>query len=39
MYAESTRPSAKREVQEERSVQRDDRVLRSIKFLNFQVSE
>ena len=29
MYAKSTRPSAKREVQKERSAQRGDRVLRS----------
>ena len=29
MYAKSTRPSAKREVQKDRSAQRDDRVLRS----------
>ena len=28
MYAKSTRPSAKREVQKERSAQRDDRVAR-----------
>ena len=28
MYAESTRPSAKREVQKERSAQRDDRIAR-----------
>ena len=31
MYAKSTRPSAKREVQKERSAQRDDRALRSAK--------
>ena len=31
MYAKSTRPSAKREVQKERSAQSDDRVLRSAK--------
>ena len=31
MYVKSTRPSAKREVQEERSAQRDDRVSRSAK--------
>ena len=29
MYAESTRPSAKREVQKERSEKRDDRIARS----------
>ena len=29
MYAESTRPSAKREVQKERSAKRDDRIARS----------
>ena len=28
MYAESTRPSAKREVQKERSAKRDDRIAR-----------
>ena len=28
MYAKSTRPSAKREVQKERSVKRDDRIVR-----------
>ena len=31
MYAKSTRPSAKRDVQKFRSAQRDDRVLRSTK--------
>ena len=31
MYAKSTRPSAKRDVQKFRSAQRDDRVLRSAK--------
>ena len=31
MYAKSTRPSAKREVQKDRSAQRDDRVLRRAK--------
>ena len=31
MYAKSTRPSAKHEVQKNRSAQRDDRVLRSAK--------
>ena len=31
MYAKSTRPSAKREVQKERSAQRDNRVIRSAK--------
>ena len=31
MYAESTRPNAKRDVQKFRSAQRDDRVLRSAK--------
>ena len=31
MYAKSTRPSAKREIQKERSAQRDDLVLRSAK--------
>ena len=29
MYAKSTRPSAKREVQKERSAKRDDRIARS----------
>ena len=31
MYGKSTRPSAKREVQKDRSAQRDNRVLRSAK--------
>ena len=31
MYAKSTRPSAKRDVQKFRSAQRDDRALRSAK--------
>ena len=31
MYVKSTRPRAKREVQKERSAQRDDRALRSAK--------
>ena len=31
MYVKSTRPSAKREIQKERSAQRDDRALRSAK--------
>ena len=39
MYAESTRPSAKREVQKERSAKRDDRIARPTRAQTCERSE
>ena len=39
MYAKSTRPSAKREVQKERSAKRDDRIARPRRAQNCERSE
>ena len=39
MYAESTRPSVKREVQKERSAKRDDRIARPRRVQTCEQSE